>query len=344
MNINNSRLNLADCVPLDKPLVVYLSPCNVCNFNCEYCAYSKLKYYKSFKSMILDISTAKKIINNIKQSFGDIKNITLTSAETLLNSNIAEIVRLSKTVAHHVRIITNGSLLNKELSDSLINSGLDAITISINGLSTNEYYARTKTNVDFREFVQNIRYLSERAAVRGGVSINIKIIDYMIQDEENKILFYETFESLGNIVIEHLVETDSSIDYRQIAGKNYKFETNVVGRKFSTNMITCPIAFYAVNIRENGDVVPCCGAFIKAPVLGNVLESSLSDIWAESLSLQYIMLNGYKNIPECSNCLAVKSSCITDKDYLDDAIDSIKPRYEKLGYDSVDENRSLKTT
>jgi len=323
------RISLAQEIPLDKPLIVYISPCNVCNFRCRYCCYSEFKESNDFSASILSLKYAEKIISNIKSSFYRIKNITLTSAETLLNPNIAEIINLSKTVADKVRIITNGSMLTKEMADSLIKSGLDTMTISINGLSDNDYFENTGTKINFDDFCSNIRYLKEQ---KTNMQIHIKIIDYMIKEPNKQKKFFSIFSDLGDVLtIEHLGKLNKNIDYEDFTDKDYEFNVNNMNRQIDRNIITCPISFYALNIHEDGNVAPCCGPFIKYPVLGNAFAESLIQIWDNSKNLQYKMLFGYKTIPECSNCLSVKYSCTTDSDYLDDKLDIIRQQYEKAG-------------
>ena len=321
--MSNARINLSKSVPLEKPLVVYIKPCNICNFRCEFCSYQRISSLKGFIPNILSKSTAEVFVNNIAQSFGRVNNIILTSAEALLNPNIDYIVKLCKSVADHVRMITNGSLLNRELSDALVNAGIDTVSISVNGLSSKEYRKRTGHRIDFDLFVENIRYLSEKMTKFGGV--HIKIIDYMIKEPEKEAYFYEIFTPLGKLEVQRLVNGDSSIDFETIVGENYDFGLNLFGRKHDKDAITCPMAFYVLNICENGDVVPCCHGFLSAPILGNALRDSLTVAWRNSLNLQYKMLSRDKNIAHCKDCKYVM--CNAKEDYLDGSIEELKLRY-----------------
>jgi molybdenum cofactor biosynthesis enzyme MoaA len=154
-----AREKLADVVPLSKPIALYVSPSNLCNLECIFCPHKEVKKTADFKPTILNAEKMRNIANNISISFGSVKHIKLTSAETLLNPEITEIVKICKTVADNVSLITNGVALNCEKADGLIEAGLDEIMISINGLSEEEYAANTGKAL-FNTVVENLRYLS----------------------------------------------------------------------------------------------------------------------------------------------------------------------------------------
>jgi sulfatase maturation enzyme AslB (radical SAM superfamily) len=298
---------------------------------CEFCSYQNEIRRKDFKADIMNLETTQRVIENISRSFGTVKSITLTSAETLLNPHIAEIVKLCKTVADKVAIITNGALLNKKLCDSLIAVGLDEIKISVNGLSNEDFRKTVRRNVDFNEYVDNIRYFSEQNIQKGKTKLIIKIIDYMVSDEDRQTLFYKTFSEFGTLRIEHLVPTDDRIDYKNFAKETYNPAMSSSGRKVKPDeIITCPLAFYQLRICEDGQTKPCCGAFTTAPTLGNALTEALGGIWRKSLSLQYKMLSGYRNIPGCADCASIVSSSVTDDDELDDHLEQIAHRYTEF--------------
>jgi sulfatase maturation enzyme AslB (radical SAM superfamily) len=321
-------MKLAESVPLDKPLSIYIQPCNVCNFLCEFCSYQNDIKRKDFKADIMSLETAQRVIENIRRSFGTVKSITLTSAETLLNPYIAEIVKLCKTVATKVALITNGSLLDKKTCDSLIEVGLDEIKISVNGLSDDDFRKIVRKDIDFNKYVDNIRYFSGKNGCNGKTIVILKIIDYMVSDEKRLALFYKTFYGLGTLRIEHLVPTDDRINYKSFAKDTYDPDMSHSGRKVKLDkIITCPLAFYQLRICENGQAKPCCGAFTTAPTLGNALTEELSSIWRKSLSLQYKMLSGYRNIPGCADCTSIVSSAVTDDDELDSYIEQVARRY-----------------
>jgi len=58
--------------------------------------------------------------------------------EPLINKDIPVMVKMAKDaeIAERVEIISNGSLLDKTMSDRLIEAGLDTLRISLQGLNS----------------------------------------------------------------------------------------------------------------------------------------------------------------------------------------------------------------
>lgn len=61
--------------------------------------------------------------------------------EPLLNKNVCEMIHYAKSadVAEKIEITTNGSMLNPELNQKLIDAGLDILNISVNGINEAQY-------------------------------------------------------------------------------------------------------------------------------------------------------------------------------------------------------------
>lgn len=51
-------------------------------------------------------------------------------------------------IAEHVEIVSNGSMLNYELSQGLVEAGLDRIRISLQGLTEDTYWETSKYKID----------------------------------------------------------------------------------------------------------------------------------------------------------------------------------------------------
>jgi MoaA/NifB/PqqE/SkfB family radical SAM enzyme len=335
MPVAENRIRLKDAVPLDKPYSVYIQPCNVCNFKCQFCTYPINSAQPGWKPEIMPLSTCGQIVENIGRSFGAVKKITLTSAETLLNPEIAEIVKLCKTVANCVSIITNGSKLTNSMSDKLLEAGLDELKISLNGLSDADFRKYVHANVDFNEYVSNITYYSAHnkntTVGGGGGMLIIKVMDYMLDTPEKHRKFAETFGGLGELRVEHVIQFDKRIDFGGFLPAGYRsgdISFSGVERDFR-KAITCSLCFYQLRICENGDVRPCCAPFAPAPTIGNALIEDLGQVWQKQLKLQRQMLNGYWTVDGCKACLSpTMSGVFSETDYLDDDLGNIVKRYE----------------
>lgn len=173
----NERLILADQVPIDKPLVIRISPCCVCNFRCEYCTQSIPEMRSAFRKMgangMLDYQLFKRIIDEISSSFDFVNKIILVGmGEPLLNSKITEMVAYisEKHAATHTEIITNGVYLSEEMSKKLIDARLSCLRISVNGLSDDDYLKYCGVSINFSQYIDQIRFFMNPKATRNSTS------------------------------------------------------------------------------------------------------------------------------------------------------------------------------
>lgn len=126
------RTILAEVLPLDTPIVVQIFPIYACNFICKYCTFSVDKLKRGFISdkIVMDFDLYKKCIDDMTVFPSKVKVLRFVGmGEPLLHKKIADMVKyaVSKNVADRVEILTNATLLNLKLSDSLISPGLSRL-------------------------------------------------------------------------------------------------------------------------------------------------------------------------------------------------------------------------
>ncbi len=102
-----------------------------CNFHCKHCFVSK-------NNKIVDLNKAKSCIDKISDYFklNKIKNgrINLAGGEPFLYPHLRELIEHINSKGILISIITNGSLVNKQVLDDIFDK-IDMIGISIDGLS-----------------------------------------------------------------------------------------------------------------------------------------------------------------------------------------------------------------
>ena len=81
--------------------------------------------------------------------------------EPLLNNNISKMVKMVKEadVAERVEIVTNASALTEDLSKELVESGLDRLRISIQGIDQKQYLDISQYKIDYKRFIYEIEYI-----------------------------------------------------------------------------------------------------------------------------------------------------------------------------------------
>lgn len=325
--IGGKRKLLAPQLPLKTPFMVQIFPAYACNFKCEFCIFSQPKEKHGFMSEValMDLNVFKKTIEDFKQFPEKIKMLRFAgTGEPLLHKNIAQMVEIAKDakVAQRIDIVTNGSLLTKKLSDDLISADLDYLRISVNGLNDEDFQKHCKTKVDFKTFVEEIRYFYQN---KKNTILYIKIIDYMVEKKEDKNFFFDTFESIcDTISVEHLVETTEIVDIDKIITKN-SLQTSQNGTDL-LDVTVCPQPFYMMQVNPDGNIVPCC-AMEYPGILGNVEKENASELWTGEKfnSFRHSLLENQKN-EICKRCKVFRYG-IYPEDVLDDHVDVLKKKY-----------------
>lgn len=172
----NNRRMLKDCLPLTLPLCVGIEPTNLCNFKCVMCYHGNNEYAeeaKPLKNMEWDIFL--KVLSDLKNWTDDagekIKLLKLYDlGEPLLHPRFCDMLKAVKDadVAEQVEITTNASLLTREISEKLVEHGLDIIRISVYGIEEERNRQITKSNYTPSDIWENVRFLHECRERNGG--------------------------------------------------------------------------------------------------------------------------------------------------------------------------------
>ena len=324
--LNGKREGLQAKLPLKMPYSISVTTANVCNLKCEFCDCSKKnrKMNKAFLSM----DTFKLAIDSIKDVNWKLKQMVLVGlGEPLLNKNIVDFVKYikEKKVADKVHIVTNGVLLTQEMSDNLINAGVDILRISINGLSDEDYEKYTGTKIDFSELVHNITYFYNHK--KENMKVYVKIMNYMVEEQERVLEFHKIFDEIADVVnIEQLTEMSESIDYSEVG----KLDYNVGLKGFKTvETEICPLSFYHIYLNAEGTISACCvaGPWRTPPalIMGDLYKESIKEIWNGKNFREFWirMLEKGKDFahPTCKECRAYKTYI-----YPEDIIDEERER------------------
>lgn len=194
---SRSRVELGEVIPLEVPFSVQIDICSACNLKCNFCFHSDLEAITkaNCKFGMMSYSLFVKIIDDMKKSWGEgkIKKLRLYKVgEPLLNKNVARMVKYAKEsgVAECVEITTNGTLLDKKMSDALIEAGLDILNISVNGIDDIQYKETCNYDINYPEFIDNIRYFYE---TKDQCELYVKYSD-IGYTEQQKEKFYNYFE------------------------------------------------------------------------------------------------------------------------------------------------------
>lgn len=287
-----NRTDLKSEIPLESPYVLFIDPSSSCNFRCKFCMNDHIKHRQ-----IMDFGLYRSIIDSLSEFNNPIKVIRLYGfGEPLINPKFCDMVQYAKRSDKVIAVdtTTNASLLNPALNEQLIESGIDRINISINGIGSKGYKDFTGVDIDFQRLCKNLDHLY---SIRGNTVIFIKVNgDYL--NEVDKKLFKEIFTPISDgCDIEYSMSCWYDID---VPNKN-----NILGvygqPRESVNV--CPYIFYSLMIQPSGEVSVCFLDWDKRMIVGDVREDPISRIWRSGVlrDFQKSMLRGVKN-DICANC------------------------------------------
>ena len=300
------RTVLADVVPINTPYVVGFFIGDVCNFKCKYCEHSFAgNVYDINKNLVpkfMDWDLFKKAADQLKTFPRAIKKILFSSiGEPLLNKDLPRMISYVKTsgITQFCEVVTNASLLTHDLSRQLIDSGLDRLCVSIQGVTAIKYKEICQVKIDYDKLISELTYFYHYS--RGKCKVHIKTVDIALDKGEAEV-FYQQYGNIADTInIDHVVPAFRNIDYSEMLdGNNIGLYGEPLGHR-----LVCPTVFYTLYILANGKVTTCC--IPPYPVfLGNITDESILDMWngkKHTAFLRYQLEGKRIEHPICQDCV-----------------------------------------
>ena len=330
---SHGRKILSDLVPLPAPLSLTVLASSICNLQCKYCVHgSGAPWLESVQrgGRFFELETAKKMVDGLrascKKGIPKLHRITYAGyGEPLLNPEIADIVAYTKQsqVCEEVVIVTNAIALTSELSDQLINAGLDLMRISIQGITAKDYLAQSGRTVDMEKLVESIQYYYLHK--RPEQHVYIKIMNEQLKNDADRAAFLNMFDCCcDEIAFESLAPVLANASEEDIDQFKKGINTNSVAQ-----MRICPLPFYSLHVMTDGSIATCC-YYDHAAILGNVCRQSIQEVWEGRQYRAFLknMLTDVKSgLPVCGGC---KAYAYTMR--YEDSVDAAQERLcEELG-------------
>jgi MoaA/NifB/PqqE/SkfB family radical SAM enzyme len=206
--------------------------------------------------------------------------------EPLLDKKLpCRIRRVKQQTSLRVKIFTNGSLLRGELADGLLESGLDELRVSLDGVDAREFNS-LRVGLNYEQVVANLRNFKQmRNRRRCGplivagcaVTANRRRTAVMLADVVDRVEFSNIHNWAGRL----------------------QFPERGTIRK------PCLRLWQTFTVLVNGDVALCCLDYAGKAILGNCREQSIAEIWngERYRQLRSLHRGGRQDeIPLCDNC------------------------------------------
>ena len=247
------------------PLNIAVEPSNYCNLNCIMCAHDKLTRAKG----IMDIVLYKKIIDEIAEENPHTRLWLDFYGEPLLQKFrlFYMIDYARKKGMTNIALNTNAMLLNQEMTEMLLDSGIEFISFDCDGMSK-KVYEEIRVGADRDQVYHNITFFLKRKKER---NLNRPIAEVKIMEmEQNKhelqaVVDYWRAQGAWTCV-RRLISWGGSVE---------------IGHSCIpvVNRIACGNAVGIMPITWNGSV-PLCVMDVDAKyAVGDVTKESIKEIW-----------------------------------------------------------------
>jgi len=275
----------------EMPGALVIEATNRCHMSCIMCPREDAMAHPcdmSFDLCKQILDQSKKSVHFVDFSF---------RGEPLLNDNIFAMIQYAKKLDLHTSLQTNGMLLDETISQVLLNSRLDLITISIDALST-DVYNKIRKGGDLQLVVQNVkRLLALKENLKSNLSIAVQIIPMKENMDE-----LEKFKAYWKGYRRLYVRT------KPFSTRSGLLENNFLLQKENSRGVSrtrCSRLWNTMFIYADGTVVPCCNDFLCKNPLGDLMSQSVAEVWNGKAFMDLRQKHArreFDDIPLCKNC------------------------------------------
>lgn len=294
--------------PLCGPIIAGLLLTYRCNLKCLFCDY----WNRHVKEKRPELSTAE--FKDVIDDFFRIgaSGIGFMGGEPLLRKDLSELIRYASGKGMTTATTTNGYLLNDENLEAVMHSGLEMLTVSIDGTNAEIHDKIRGVQGSFQKAVDAVRKIDQyrkknNISIMLGVStcINLQNIDYILNMpdfvkslgvDHNNFMGIETMGLVDRATMrkksvefnkDDASKFDKVIDGLAAYKKKYGFIDNSFGglelmkKQFRNEFL--PITCYAGNttyyVDCYGDIYPCLAYMEMCKAINNMHSISAKDFW-----------------------------------------------------------------
>ena len=322
--VNNHKYNY-DYVS-DYPLNVLVEVVNKCNLECIMC----LSSHRKGPTRVISEETISKLFKEFKEN--ELPALMFGAGdEPLMFSDIDKMWETAKSSGiMDIFIFTNGTLLNDEMCNKILDHGITRVYISLDA-ATEETYSKIRLkneNIAQQTSGQNLKIIDQDSNRLHAIEENVKRL-IELRDSKNlelpqiRVSFavqhknkheIELFKNKWENVVDFIeFQQTMNIDFDKLSKlseeERWKRRKPLFKENFAKD---CKAPFHSATVHADGSVIPCCTFQGKNLTLGyingipelNIPAQSLKELWnGEKINeLREQFRTGELNIV-CQHCL-----------------------------------------
>jgi radical SAM protein with 4Fe4S-binding SPASM domain len=308
---------------LDSPKILYIHLTSKCNLKCPYC------YNQEHRAELIQIGRSPDSASLSTEGHTDdflkivdeaadlgFYQVKLTGGEALLNKDFLRIAKRAKMRGMNVNLLTNGSLMTKELAKEIVTC-VDSVSISIDSDNPAEHDA-VRGRGGHAKAIQAIQMLRDAGPIFIHVNavmtpVNLESTASFLEYATN-VLKAEKITIAGTgIKVEDPSQRWGAADYQltkpqqerlyQLSSEFYKRQTSAQPiSRWSLFRKQCGVGNGIVSLDPNGEIYPCQTLHRKEFECGNAFKLGLGTVLKESAVIKGTKMAAVDILPECKTC------------------------------------------
>ena len=275
-----------------RPLFVSVEPAAVCQLRCPECPVGmgptpnpSLKGREKGRfsgTPLMPMDLFRRVLEEAKETAFTMQ--FYFQGEPLLNKDLPQMVREAHEAGLYTIVSTNAQAMTPQLADELVHAGLSRIIVSMDGL-TEQAYSAYRVGGSLAQCKAALRYLREAKDRRKGcTTIELQCLRLRTNEQEWSA-FRREYKALGADRL--VLKTAQLYDYanghplmpsnpkysRYIQGADGLYHRRSLGRG-------CFRVWSGVVVTTQGEVLPCCYDKAHTHAYGNIMDTSLQDLFS----------------------------------------------------------------
>jgi len=281
-----------------------------CNLKCPFCCYNnKSDLWRNGEQLSFD--KIKSIFELLRQNPPEIPIDRLSfvgSGEPLLYKDILKVVAEAKRFIPYVVITTNGVLLTKDISEKLIDAGIDEIGVSITGATPDTYLEHQGSGRSLdgatKQFNTVKTNIMDLCKLKNEKKRHVNVLISTILHDGSKQDFFKTLNMWRDIGADMVLFRTMNNDKKTaVSSENY---SEHISQLIQTNGFksSCTMFGKTMQISPNGNLYICC-AISESTLLGNIFETPITELLNSEKFKNFVNAfhGNYQNVPKfCKTC------------------------------------------
>ncbi|MCX5700971.1 MAG: radical SAM protein [Candidatus Omnitrophica bacterium] len=277
----------------DFPAMVVMEITNICNLECIHCPYTFVSKQEDYKGRHMSWELYEKITEEVSRYKGVLFRF-ISDGEPMMHPCFFEMIRLAKAKGiFPINFITNGTLLDEDSAQKVLEAGTDIVEISLDAF-TKQTYEKIRRKSNFDLVTSNVhRFIEMRNRKQYQTKIFVSIIDQKEVDGE-----LEQFVDYWSVRVDKVLTRT----YTTIGGlvDEKKLKINCDGDRWP-----CPQLWRRIFINVDGFAEFCVEDWGDQTIVGDANKNSIKEIWASSeyqKIRQAHLLRKFNDVAYCSRC------------------------------------------